>query len=303
MWIKAPPPPLSDNNFTMQDLALSPILVEPAAPRARPAAVASSAVFLPKEHGSWSLALEPLVLGLLVVPSAAGGALAAAALAGFMARRPFKAAFAAVHSERRREAREALCMLTALAVAGGFEVLVLGEARALWPLGLAAPLGLLFAHFDAQGEGRAAAAEVAGSAAFALLPAVLAALAGWAAIPALALALLALVRSVPAVLTIRTFLRQRKGEAAGAALPLAAAGLGCVAVAAVARLGWLPWPAVAAALVLLARTAWLVGPWRPAWPARRAGMFEAVLGVAWVVLLAWACLGFVPAFDAGQGGH
>ena len=65
-------------------LTAEPILSETAPRR--------GAVFLPREHGSWSLALEPLALGLLVVPSAAGAALAAAALAGFFARRPLKAA-------------------------------------------------------------------------------------------------------------------------------------------------------------------------------------------------------------------
>lgn len=61
-------------------------------PLVRPASVGT--VFLPKEHGSWSLALEPLALGLLVAPSLAGGALAGAVLAGFFARRPLKAALA-----------------------------------------------------------------------------------------------------------------------------------------------------------------------------------------------------------------
>jgi hypothetical protein len=47
-------------------------------------------LILPKEHGSWSLALEPLALGLLAAPSLAGGPLAIAAIAGFFLRRPLK---------------------------------------------------------------------------------------------------------------------------------------------------------------------------------------------------------------------
>src|SRR5690242_15227457 len=86
---------------------------------------ATPTVFLPKEHGSWSLALEPVALGLLVAPSWAGGALAGAVLAGFFARRPLKAAFSPIHSARRLAAREALVMWTALAVAGLFEAVVL----------------------------------------------------------------------------------------------------------------------------------------------------------------------------------
>lgn len=281
---------ISNHTPLMQETTLPSWLAGAARPERpvtpRATATPPASIFLPKEHGSWSLALEPLALGLWVAPSLAGGALLAAALAGFFARRPAKAAFAATHSPRRREAREALCMLTALVVAGGFEAFVLGGPIALWPLALAAPFGGLFAYFDAQGEGRAAAAEVAGSAAFAVLPAVFATLAGRPAGIALALALLALARSVPAVLTIRTFLRRRKGEAASPAPALAAAGVGLAAAAGLVWFRLLPFAAAGAVLVLSLRTAWFMSPWRPAWSARRAGMFEAVLGLAYVLFLA-----------------
>jgi hypothetical protein len=264
----------------------SPLHSPPAAAGRAPGAAAPVAVFLPKEHGSWSLALEPLALGLLLAPSAAGGALLAAALAGFFARRPLKAAWAATASSRRRESRVALAILAGLAVVGGLEVLVLAGVAALWPLLLAIPLGLLFAHYDAQGEGRAASAEIAGSATFAVLPAVFGTLAGWSAPAALALAVLALVRSVPTVLTIRAFLRQRKGESAGSAAPVLAAGLGLILVLALAAAGLVSWLAAGGALLLLGRTAWLLGPWRPAWSARRAGMTEGGLGVSYLILAA-----------------
>jgi hypothetical protein len=260
-------------------------------PSARPAMPASATVFLPKEHGSWSLAFEPLALGLLLAPSAPGVALLATAMAGFFARRPLKAAFVAQHSARRHEAREALVMLLALAMAGAFEVLVLGEPAALWPVLLALPCGALFAYFDGQGEGRAAAAEVAGSAAFAVLPAVFATLAGWSAGAALSLAALALVRSVPTVLTIRTFLRQRKGERVSGLVPVLAAALGLALVLRLAGAGLLTWSAWAAAAVLLVRTLWLTSPWRPAWTARQAGITETLLGLAYCGLLAVAGLG------------
>jgi len=162
----------------------------------------------------------------------------------------------------------------------------LGGFAALWPVLLAVPLGLLFAYFDAQGEGRAAAAEIAGCATFAVLPAVFGTLAGWSAPAALALAVLALVRSVPTVLTIRAFLRQRKGESAGSAVPLLAAAIGLLLVWALAAAGLLSWLATGGALLLLGRTLWLLGPWRPAWSAKRAGMTEGGLGVSYLILAA-----------------
>ena len=257
----------------------------------RPAsAVPVASVFLPKEHGSWSLALEPLALGLLVAPSSAGGALTVAALAGFFARRPCKA-LAAPDAARRRAARETVVLFSALGIAGLFVVYVLGGIAPLWPLLLAAPLAGLFAWFDAQNGSRDAAAEVAGSAAFALVPAALATLAGWPAGPALTLAVVALTRSVPTVLLVRTSLRRAKGGRGGFVLPvLAAAGAAAVLTALSTRSMLPPWAALPA-WGLLARTLWFASPFRPAWPARRIGVFEALLGTAYVGAIFSAYLG------------
>jgi hypothetical protein len=75
MQIKAGAGPLADS-CAMASATLS---FSPPAPMAR-----WRDVILPKEHGSWSLALEPIALGLLVAPSWAGGSLAVAVLAGFL---------------------------------------------------------------------------------------------------------------------------------------------------------------------------------------------------------------------------
>jgi len=275
-----------DDNPAMHSITFSNSITESRAVRrdARAAVAPRASVFLPKEHGSWSLALEPLALGLLLAPSLSGGALAVAAFAGFLLRRPWKAAFAAASVDSGRAAREAAVLLIILVIAGGFETLVLGNPAALWPVLLAVPGGLLFAYFDAQGEGRAAAAELSGSAAFAILPAALATLAGWPVLAALGLATLALARSIPTILTVRTFLRKRKGEPTDVTLPVLVA---CAAVATVllfALTRSLSWLAVAAPALLLLRAIWFASPWRPAWTAKRVGMMEAVLGVAYLVI-------------------
>src|SRR6516162_7239992 len=67
---------------------------------------------LPKEHGSWSLALEPVALGLFVAPSAGGGALAVAAMAGFLMRRPLKLGVAAKTDPRRLMAVACVSLLS-----------------------------------------------------------------------------------------------------------------------------------------------------------------------------------------------
>src|SRR6187402_3047968 len=98
----------------------------PAVPSGRAVSPPVATVFLPREHGSWFLVLEPLALGLLIAPSWAGGALAAATLSGFFARRPLKPAFSPVFSLRRQVARVTLVMWSVLAAVGLLEAVVLG---------------------------------------------------------------------------------------------------------------------------------------------------------------------------------
>jgi len=269
--------------------AILPVSPVPVCPP-RPSAVPPATVFLPKEHGSWSLALEPIALGLLIAPSWAGGALAGTVLAGFFARRPLKAAFHPTPSARRTTARWTLALWIACALVGFGETLLLAPWTALWPLGPTALLGAVFVYFEAQGESRAAGAEVAGSAAFACIPAAFAALAGWAPAAALALAGVALARSVPAVLTVRGYLRLRKGGELDPALPVLAAGVAAVALGGLAIAGAVPWIAPSLGGLLFLRSWWFLGPRHPAWPARVVGMFEAIVGLLYVGVITAAYL-------------
>jgi hypothetical protein len=250
-------------------------------------------LLLPKEHGSWSLAFEPVVLGLLVAPSGAGGALAAAVAAGFFTRRPLKLACTLPASDPRRAIAGGLAVVGAvLASAALLVCAILGGWRELWPLLLAAPFGAAFLWFDLRNEMREAEAELAGSIAFALTPAAFAILAGWTPAPALALAGLTLARSVPTVLVVRTYLRINKGQPFSLVAPLVTA---TVALLFIVMLGWqqlVPPVAVALGLVFWLRGCWLVTAFRPAWTARRVGMIEAVLGSLQVGLLAVVYAGF-----------
>lgn len=259
-------------------------------PPSAPAAPAAS-VFLPKEHGSWSLALEPLLLGLLVAPTPAGGAIAAAALACFLARRPLRASLEAEASPRRRSSRAALAAASAVASAGLLEAAVLARPSALWPLLVAGSFGAGFLLFDLRREPRAAAAEVAGTAAFACLPAAFATAAGWPAAPALALSGVMLARSLPTVLAVRSFLRMAKGRPSGVLAPVLSALLALILVTALAHARLAPWWAAALTAVLLVRTLLVFTGLLPAWPARRVGLTEAGIGLAYVVSAALAYRG------------
>ncbi len=256
-------------------------------------AVPLRSLLLPKEHGSWSLAFEPVVLALLVAPSWAGASLAGAIAAGFLTRRPLKLAFTLPASDPRRRAAQPWALGGAgLALATLVGAALAGSWTALWPLLLAVPCGALFLWFDLRNAMREAEAELAGSIAFALTPAAFATVAGWPPGYALALAGLALLRNVTAVLTVRAYLRLRKGRPAftGWALGANLAGLGFVI--ALAWQGRAPAAALLPVTAFVMRAGWLLGPWRPDWPASRIGLLDAALGALHVAVLSTAYAGF-----------
>lgn len=236
----------------------------------------------PKEHGSWSLAFEPVALGLLAAPTSPGVALAVAIAGGFFARRPMRIAFQDRKPERRRAARRALVLCTVLAALGiGWVVRAAGLEVLPW-LAPSIALGAAFLVFDWRQNGREQVAELLGALAFAWLPAVFAALAGWSAGAAAALGVVMVGRSVPTVVTVRSVLRGQKSGKRQVAAALV------LSVAASAAGGWLVReglaPAAAAMmLVLLAvRTFVLLVAPAPTLRASRLGMIEAVLGVLFV---------------------
>lgn len=262
-------------------------------PESKPAVTRSSAgpaprpraarLLLPREHGSWALAFEPLVLGLLAAPSLAGAALAFAVSAAFFARTPCKAAIAGRTLPERALAGRILGVLVTLGAAGIGTAAGWRGFSALWPLLPALSCGAIFLFLDLRNDARSGVAEVAGAAAFACVPAALAVLAGWPASRALGLALVMLVRAVPTVLVIRACLRRRKGRPAAPRLALLAAWGGMATLLMLMAYGVAGWLPAGLAGVLALRATWLLGASAPAWNARQLGILEAVLGAVYVI--------------------
>ena len=244
---------------------------------------ATRSVFLPKEHGSWSLALEPIIFGLLIVPSQAGIALALSAAAAFFIRRPMKATL----KTQDRASILALATLSAAALFGFTQAVLLGGIAPLWPLLPAIPMGALYLYWDRENEGRAAAAELIGSGLFALVPAVMATLAGHDAIVALSLTALMLTRSAPTILTVRTWLRRRKGQSASRFSAVAATVLALATITLLTQSGHTP--VIAHALVLLScLRLTLLFARTPDWSAKRIGMGEAAFGAIYILMISYS---------------
>lgn len=247
-------------------------------------------LILPKEHGSWSLALEPLIFGLIAAPSVAGGWFALAVVAAFFARRPLRISVHEVRAERRVAARQVLAMCVGVsALAMLVAVRLAGIAWLAWLIPSALGGGWFIA-FDLRSAGREQAAEVAGAAAFAWLPAALAALAGTSASTGISLALVMCGRAVPTVLCVRAALRGRKTGAWDIAPAMASAVFAIAVTLFLSLAGLAPWITVAAMILFAFRAAWLLVAPKPAVRAKTIGMLEAALGAVFViaVALSWA---------------
>ncbi len=240
----------------------------------------------PREHGSWSLVAEPLAFGLIAAPSWPGAALGAGVVAAFFIRRPLRLLLADPSDPRQPIARASIAVLGLVAVAGLLVAAALGGIDRLWPLLFAMPLGAGFLALDARGESRQAVAELTGATALAFLPAALASVAGARAPEALAMSAVMAARSVPAVMTVRAFLRRQKGEAVSVWPALAMSAVAVAAAAVLCRAGLAPAIAVAAMVILCARAWVLLGFGLVRMRATRLGIAESALGG--LLVAAWA---------------
>ncbi len=256
-----------------------------AAPRLR-------SVALPVEHGGWGLLLEPILLGLALRPTWAALWLGLAALAAFLARHPLKL----LTGDRRRDTRHPRTGLAArvalVYLLGALGALLVAAALArkpalLLPVAVAAPLAALQLVRDAQGRSRELAPELAGAAALAATAAAIVLAGGWPMGGALLLWLVLAVRAATAILYVRARLRLDRGAPnPGRGLAVASHALALAGAAGLAAAGVLPWLAVAALALLLARAAHGVSRHRLPLKPKQLGWQELGFGSLVLLLLA-----------------
>ena len=242
-------------------------------------------VTMPKEHGSWPLAFEPVALGLLVAPSVAGAWVAVIAVAGFFARRPLKIVW------RERSGARVAAAWKSLAVCAGVGLGALAAAVAaggvMWAGWLVpfAGLGAVFLSFDLKNSGREEAAEIAGAAAFSTVAAAIAAAGGVGAAGALVVLIAMAGRAVPAVMFVRACVRGGKTGEYRAVAPLVAGAVALMAAAGAAMAGKMSVAVPLMLAVFLARaTVRLLWP-RPI-KARTLGFQELAIGLGYLAIVA-----------------
>lgn len=245
-------------------------------------------IALPTEHGGWGFTLEPILLGLLVAPSAAGWEISAAALGIFLARRPVKIVSTDLVRERWLP-RSRMALLFAvlyggLALAGTVGAFFTAEGPFWIPVLVALPFALYALRADARSKNRALLPELSGSIAMGATVAAIALGGGWDLAPAFGLWLVLAARDVAAIALVRGQIRRLHGRPTGASTIYAvqAGATSAVVVAAIADI--VPWlAAVAIGLVGLAA---VVSLNRPPVEAKVIGWTQMAVGLMVVLVTA-----------------
>lgn len=258
--------------------------------RASPPRVRWKTLALPNEHGAWAFLLEPVLLGMLVLPSAPGAALIVAGFGGLLMQHPLSLALADARRGRRYPRTLPAWGLAALyALVAG---LGLGAALALragpgafLALALALPLAGLQLAFDAKNQGRHAWPELAGAVALGSLAAAIVLAGGGTWVLALSLWGVIALRNVPSILYVRTRLRVGRGQPARPAVPVSLQALALLPVAALVAWGPLPASSVVAFAILAVRAALGLRPGAPKVRPARTGALEMVYGLLTVAIV------------------
>jgi hypothetical protein len=229
-----------------------------------------------------------VLLGLLVAYSPAAWELSVAALAVFLARRPYR--LVATDIVRRRWLpRTTIAALFAggyglLAAAGLVGALVTAGARFLGAYAVAAPFALVAVVADARSKSRTLLAELAGAVAMGSTATAIALADDWEVTEAFGLWLVLAVRAVTTIALVRGQIRRVHGKPAGetAIYAVQVAALAFIVAAAIG--GVVPWLAVLA-IAGIGGLAY-VSLRRPPVVARVVGWTQIVTGLVVVLLTA-----------------
>ena len=244
-------------------------------------------VVLPTEHGGWSFLFEPILLGLLVSVSWAGGCIALAAVAAFLARQPLKLFV----SDRQRgkiyprthAAEIAFAVLTLVALGAFAGAWTLARHTFWLALVCAAPLAATGLAFDLGKKSREVGAELAAATSLGAIATAIALAGGTHSELAFGLWGVLAARTIPTILFVRARLRLEKHLEAGVSKAVLAHLLAIAGVMVLVYGGFAPRYATWAMFLLAARAALGMSKWRPRWKTWQLGVSEIVFGLITVV--------------------
>lgn len=250
-------------------------------------------VALPAEHGGWGFILEPILLGLMAAPSAAGGWIGLAALGVFLLHQPLRM----VLKDRLKGKRYARTMwaerftaLYGLAALIGFGLALLNTQHPFWiPLVLAVPFALVQLRYEALNRGRELLPEIAGALALLWTVSVMTLAAGWPLLESVAVWAVLAARTVTSIGYVRARIRLEKGELIEMRPVMLVHLLALIGLAVLALLRLIPALALVAFLILFGRAAYGLSRYRKPARAKTIGFQEMAYGLLYVIVTAIGC--------------
>ncbi|WP_457630775.1 YwiC-like family protein [Oceanithermus sp.] len=240
---------------------------------------------VPNEHGGWGFTLEPVILGLLVAPGAAGWGLGLLALASFFARHPTKIALGDLRRgrfyPRTRAALGFALFYGLLALAGLVLAWYTGDRSFIWPLLAASPFAFAQVVLDGLGLGRTLFGELAGAFAMGGIATAIILAGGGHPLLAWGAWLILAMRALVAVRYARAQVRRAHGKPVSKISTVSTAVLAVSLSALGAALGVAPWLGVAAVVILSAYAIYMLE--QPPVTARHVGWSQMFFG--WLVAL------------------
>ena len=247
-------------------------------------------IALPTEHGGWGFLLEPLLLGRLVAPSAAGLLLLVATVAAFLLRQPLKIVLVdrrrGQRTARTQMARRVSVLYALVALAAAASALALAGPRFLLALACGLPFAAVFIFYDMTRPGRTLQAELAAPLALATVAPAMALMDGWTWQAAATMWGLLAARAVPSILYVRARLRIDKEKEASVYGPLLLHILAALIVFWLVEIGLAPPLATLAFALLFVRAAIMLGPRRPRVSVKVIGFSELFIGIGFVLIVA-----------------
>jgi len=257
----------------------------------RASSVRLRSVALPTEHGAWAFVSEPLLLGLILAPGLAGLSLSIAALGAFLLRQPLKVYIKDIRNQRlvprTYAARRFILIYGGITgIASVVTLLLMPSMNVLLPLLLALPLFTFQLIYDLRNQSRSPAAEIAGAVATGAFTSSIVMMQGWSLYLALGLWLVLALKSISAVLYVRSRLRLEREKTANVGLALTAHAVAVILLLVTTAYTLTRWTAPLAMAILTIRAVIGLSPLRKTRPPKIIGMQEIAYGLLFLLLVA-----------------
>jgi hypothetical protein len=247
-------------------------------------------VALPAEHGGWGWLFSPILLGLLVAPSAAGFFLALLNIVAYLARTPLKIVWKD-NQRGRRYARTAaalkvLFLYAMIAVFSLTAALILAGPLPLVPLFLVLPLAAVVLYYDLLSSSRKLLPELVAPIVLSASVASITLADGWAWPQTLAIWTIPLMHALSAILFVRARLRLDRDLPAQKGLAIAAHLVAAALAVALVQANLIPTLAAVAIFILLGRALYGLSRYRRPVAVKTLGWSEIAFSLLTVTLSA-----------------